>query len=185
MKLNQKGFAMIEAALIIVIAAIIGGTGYYVYHTNQQTDKTLGRGNSSSGKPAKTGKTKTGGSAGGTESAGPSALVINEWGVKVSMEDASKVTYTYSKNCDDLAGPCDSSISLAVKPQYLQNKSCKVSVSVSRLSSVDQGYASSTKQVGTHYFALGGNPYNCGNSHDDNLNSQIRKEFSLNNLQPA
>jgi uncharacterized protein HemX len=37
--INQKGFAALEAVLILVIAAIIGGTGYYVYQTyNKSTD---------------------------------------------------------------------------------------------------------------------------------------------------
>lgn len=36
---NQKGFTVIEALLIMVIVAIIGGTGYYVYHSNTQANK--------------------------------------------------------------------------------------------------------------------------------------------------
>lgn len=36
---NQKGFAVVESLLILVIGAIIGGTGYYIYQTyNKSTD---------------------------------------------------------------------------------------------------------------------------------------------------
>ncbi|HZL07611.1 MAG TPA: hypothetical protein VFC50_00255 [Candidatus Dormibacteraeota bacterium] len=37
---SQRGFAAIEAILIIVAVAIIGGTGYYVYHANKKTNNT-------------------------------------------------------------------------------------------------------------------------------------------------
>lgn len=33
--------AIVESVLILVIAGLIGGTGYYVWHTKQQTDKSL------------------------------------------------------------------------------------------------------------------------------------------------
>lgn len=41
MKKTQSGFALIEGLLIILILAIIGFGGYYVWHSQQQTNKTL------------------------------------------------------------------------------------------------------------------------------------------------
>lgn len=38
---NQSGIALIESLLIILIIAIIGFGGYYVYHSQKQTDNTL------------------------------------------------------------------------------------------------------------------------------------------------
>ncbi len=38
--LNQKGFAAMEAVLVVVILAIIGGTGYYVYQANNKATDT-------------------------------------------------------------------------------------------------------------------------------------------------
>lgn len=40
MKTTQKGFAALESLLILVIIAILGGTGYYVWNTQKQVDKT-------------------------------------------------------------------------------------------------------------------------------------------------
>lgn len=40
-KLNRLGFAAIETALILVILAMISGTGYFVYHAKQSADKSL------------------------------------------------------------------------------------------------------------------------------------------------
>jgi hypothetical protein len=38
---SQKGFAALEVLLILIIIAIIGGTGYFVWHSKSQTDKAL------------------------------------------------------------------------------------------------------------------------------------------------
>lgn len=38
---NQKGFAAIEAVLIVVVLGIIGFTGWFVYHSKQAADKSL------------------------------------------------------------------------------------------------------------------------------------------------
>jgi hypothetical protein len=36
MKKNQNGFSAIECLLLIIVAAIIGGVGYYVYHAHHK-----------------------------------------------------------------------------------------------------------------------------------------------------
>jgi cytoskeletal protein RodZ len=38
---NQRGFAAVEAILIVIVLGIIGFTGWFVYHAKQNTDKTL------------------------------------------------------------------------------------------------------------------------------------------------
>jgi len=38
---NQTGFSAVEALLILVIVGMIGGTGYYVWHATQNSDKLL------------------------------------------------------------------------------------------------------------------------------------------------
>jgi hypothetical protein len=38
---NSSGFAAIEAVLVVVVLAIAGGTGLYVYHTKHASDKLL------------------------------------------------------------------------------------------------------------------------------------------------
>lgn len=46
LKNNQSGFSAVEALLILVIVAIVGGTGFYVYHAQQNTNKNLANDNS-------------------------------------------------------------------------------------------------------------------------------------------
>ena len=41
---NQNGFATVEAGLIVVIIAIIAGTGYYVYHASTKSSDTINQG---------------------------------------------------------------------------------------------------------------------------------------------
>ncbi|HEX5448265.1 MAG TPA: hypothetical protein VFW90_03660, partial [Candidatus Saccharimonadales bacterium] len=38
---TDQGFTVIEGLLILVIIAILGGTGWYVWHGKQQADKSL------------------------------------------------------------------------------------------------------------------------------------------------
>jgi prepilin-type N-terminal cleavage/methylation domain-containing protein len=38
--INQKGFTVIEGLLVLLILAIIGGTGYYVYQANNDATET-------------------------------------------------------------------------------------------------------------------------------------------------
>jgi len=51
---NRKGFAGVEALLILVVIAIIGGTGYFVYQSQKKTNDTL----NSASKSASVTKTK-------------------------------------------------------------------------------------------------------------------------------
>src|SRR5579884_335933 len=37
MKSGQKGFTLVETLLVLILLAIIGFTGYYVYHTQKNT----------------------------------------------------------------------------------------------------------------------------------------------------
>ncbi len=40
-KLSQKGFAPLQVVLAIIVIAIIGGTGYFVYNANKKASDTL------------------------------------------------------------------------------------------------------------------------------------------------
>lgn len=41
MKLNQKGFGVVQALLLLTLVTVIGGTGYFVYKTNSNTKTIL------------------------------------------------------------------------------------------------------------------------------------------------
>ena len=48
MKRGQKGFGAIEALLFLILVSILGFTGYYVYHTRNNTNATYNTAASSS-----------------------------------------------------------------------------------------------------------------------------------------
>jgi len=37
MKINQKGFSLIEGVIVVVVLVAIAGAGYYVYHKDQKS----------------------------------------------------------------------------------------------------------------------------------------------------
>lgn len=53
---RQQGFAVLEAVLILVVIAIISGTGWYVWHSRQETSKALDSSQNASDSTPKTSK---------------------------------------------------------------------------------------------------------------------------------
>lgn len=87
-KLTKKGFTIVPVLLMILILAIVGGTGYYVYHANKNTKETLDAATKSAqSTPKKTTKKKT-------TSAAVKYLTIKEWGVRAPY--SGKLTLEYS-----------------------------------------------------------------------------------------
>lgn len=95
-RLGRQGFAVVETLLVVVIAAILGGTGYYVYHANKKTGDTLTSASQAANSSA---AHKTKGAAPkdkkGVEAAKPKLkyLTINEWGVRIPYTGSD--TYSY------------------------------------------------------------------------------------------
>lgn len=76
---SQKGFAALESLLIVVIIAIVGGTGWYVMRAKNNADITLSQTTSSSVVPTKkAASTKP-------DTVSQKYLVIKEWGVELPL----------------------------------------------------------------------------------------------------
>jgi len=89
---SQKGFALIESLLIILILVIVAFAGYYVWHTQQNTDKV----NSDTLKAGQSAQVPTASS----KNAEKKSLSIKEWGVSADYE--SPVDLVYKIKTDDL-----------------------------------------------------------------------------------
>jgi hypothetical protein len=93
---NQKGFSAVEGLLIAVIVCMLGGVGWYVWHSQQQADKAYSQTANSSVALKKASSTNT---------SAAKYLVIKEWGVKLPLSsDDVGANYVY-----------DSAASLSVK----------------------------------------------------------------------
>jgi uncharacterized protein (UPF0333 family) len=82
-KLNQKGFAAIEAVLILAIVAIVGGTGYYIYQANNKATDTQNSAqtNANTATPHKKSDTKA------------TYLTIKEWNVRAPISSSIAPQY--------------------------------------------------------------------------------------------
>jgi predicted negative regulator of RcsB-dependent stress response len=69
MKKPQEGFSAVEALLILIIVAILGGVGWYVWHANNEADKNLTSASNTSSLSNKTDKSN-------------GYFVIKEWNVR-------------------------------------------------------------------------------------------------------
>jgi hypothetical protein len=91
MNKTQHGFAVLESLLILVIIAIIGGTGYYVWHSKQQTDKSL---NDASTSSQSLGDAKSSSSHSNSGAKTSSKYVtISQWGVRAAYSGPLTLQY--------------------------------------------------------------------------------------------
>jgi len=93
---NQKGFAILETFLILVILGVIGGISWYAIHTKHQTDKILSQADKISQGTPITSNTK---SPQSSVSNIPGYLDIKEWGVKIKLSsNLSDIHYLFNDN---------------------------------------------------------------------------------------
>lgn len=177
-KLNNKGLASVLIVVITLAVVAVGFAGYRVYENSK--DKTADNQNTQAdtskqeAAPQPTTQTEQ-------KDKNEGYLVIKEWGVKIKMKDSDKVTYVFDDvDAEDPASgeSYDSSMALQVKDEFLQDKSCKVSVGWSRYPTLkDDFFIQRAKKIGDYYFISGGSPYNCGNDADNAINQSVRSDF--------
>lgn len=83
-KLGQAGFTLIEGLLIVIAISLVVGVGYYIYNTNQKTDKSY----ATTEKSYKKFDTK--------QATVKKYLEIKELGIKFELNDKLKQAY-YAK----------------------------------------------------------------------------------------
>lgn len=180
MKETNKGFSAVELILAVGVVGLLVAVGISLWQLNASRSKsdivvpptaektTSSQSQSQQGASNQTVETTTG------------YLVVKEWAVKVKMKDADKIGYTYnSASSDDpVTGEhVNSSIVFQIKPEFLQDKTCQLSIGWSRYETVkNQQLAQSAVKIGDYYFISSGNPYNCGNDADNALTKSIRED---------
>jgi hypothetical protein len=90
MNKNQKGFAVLESLLILIIIATIDGIGWYAIHTKHQTDKILAQSDKIS-QSTPVGSSKT-------DSSSQKYFTISQWGIRAPYSGSLKLQYTLSND---------------------------------------------------------------------------------------
>lgn len=104
---NQKGFTAVEGLLIILILAVIGFGGYYVYHTNQKTKSAV------SNTPTASRQTKA-----TSKQPAQKYITISAWGVRVPYSDSDTLSVS-GQTCDQPGDTVLTGCSVDVNSQNL------------------------------------------------------------------
>jgi hypothetical protein len=119
----QKGFSVVEGLLIVVIAGMLGGVGWYVWHSQKQVDKTYSQTANGSAVPSK----KIAETTTAPASSSVGYFVIKEWDVRakysgnLSLEyaqyktDANEISLS-SSQLDSAGGLCK--VNLSTDPGF-------------------------------------------------------------------
>lgn len=109
-------------------------------------------------------------------------LEVKEWGIKLKMQEAEKVTYAHKNFSYAQYGQEVSAITLTVRPEYLKDKSCNLSVDWTRYQKLNEQLKDVAIKIGEYYFVNGSQPNNCKNAEDNELYKRILSEFT--NIEP-
>jgi prepilin-type N-terminal cleavage/methylation domain-containing protein len=178
MKLNQKGFSVIEITIVIAVIGVIGSVGWLVYDhqkSKNTDDNTIVS-------PTQVNNT-TENTANSNETISAKYLVVSEWGVKIKLtDDITKATYVFEKP-DNQWAYLNTPRLVELSKQYPECSSAKDSISFNRAKPGDDRFGSPwtenmLKEIGIkvgdyYYFAEGGQP-----CFSDKQDFQTPKEIS-------
>lgn len=174
MSSNQKGFGIVGVLLVIVVLAGIGGVGYFVYNSRSDTadEPSTSTSTSNSSETESAPQTQT----------SVDYIEIKEWGVKVKLRDASKLTATVNnKTGNTPAGAYEGEWQPEFKSEFLQDKTCD-DPGLGLYRSMTNPGSESAKKVGDYYYFITGGPGACGNDADDALKSRFIQDFTTSNI---
>ncbi len=157
-KHNQKGMAALWVVLIVVVVAAVGTAGYFAYKA--ATPK-----------------------AAHNPTAGSQELTVSEWGVKLSVRDAAKITYSVAGSTGREGGPAyEASAIPVIKQTFLKDKNCSLGIALYRTKTEQSTLIGQTKKLGDYFYFVGGSPDSCASKSDDQLKGRILADFRIENL---
>ncbi|MDQ5972133.1 MAG: hypothetical protein QG553_292 [Patescibacteria group bacterium] len=178
---KRKNKKIVLVSLIVVLALVaFGGLYYWQNSKNQDLQKQLDASKAEvtklqqQSKAEETTDTAAPETTKAPDSSNAGFLVIPEYGVKIKLSDADKVTYTITGTPGG-AGNADSVQSYAtidLKNNTQGSKCATVGLSIT------QRTTGSGTKIGTSYYGFdGGEPQACGNSQEDALRTKIYNEL--------
>lgn len=179
-KFKSKKKILLVALLVLLVLAAFGSLYYWTNSKNQELQRQLDSANveikklqaeeSETKKPeSPTDETPT-----TSTNSDDGYLVITQYGVKVKLSDADKVTYSITGNPGGTANAdnVQSYATIILKNSTQGSKCASIGLSLTQRVSGD-----GTK-IGTSYYGFdGGEPLPCGDAQKDALRTQIYKEL--------
>ncbi len=90
-QMNQKGFAAVEAVLLVVILAMLGGTGYYIWHANKTASTTYDT-------ASKISESSSSQKASNKATSSAQSFPIKEWKVQAKYSGDQKLHYIFEND---------------------------------------------------------------------------------------
>ena len=182
---NSAGFSTVEGLLILVIAALIGFVGWYVWHGKNNTDKAYNAVSSANNTPSVSErKTNNQPASSATAKLKQQYLEVKDWGVKVKIRNPENVIFDEIKNIggEDVAGShYDGYAHASFKDGVFKDKRCSLSTGLALYrSSIKNG--ATGKTVGNYYFWVTGSPAPCGYEPDNPIPKNFSEDFDGTNV---
>jgi hypothetical protein len=190
--------------LILIIIGILGFVGWFVYHAQQNVNKTYSSSTNDGAQQISAVKTyaecqkavgsktlttypaqcmtKSGKTFTDTAAEPQGYLTVNEWAVKIVFADAGKVTYKFARDSSGVE-----SVRLYLRPEVTSIVTCQ-DLGVSYTRDLPPNLLSKERQtVGSHQYELGGSPSACdeGNGQTDGTINQLRSKIVGDELRAA
>jgi|GEM_PF-5807843 len=154
MRTKQTGFAALESLLILIIISIIGGTGYFVWHSKNQASSALNNAsniNQSTSFSNKSTSTKISNTSQGY-------LIVKEWGIRLKITPPISDIY-YTIHGEDAVLGLSSLDKLTMKDGSACKPDQNSMVSLSRNTPAEyqdflksSGYQDTATHIGSYYY---------------------------------
>ena len=177
---DQRGFGVIEILLVVAVVAALSFVGYRVYQARTTQPVAQSDQQSTSSNPTPSAKQTQ-----------ANQLAIKEWGIKIKMQDSSKLSYSLSTETRDGAdvlqgNPPYEVLTPTIKSEFVSSKGCEdIGFSLYRTKQKLTSSDGLNRLVGGYYYFVtgsGGTCHESDNHPDDILRARIIKDFEVTSI---
>lgn len=116
-KLNSKGFSAVEVLLVMLIVAVLGGIGYYIYQARNKTDVS-----SSTAKTENSTQAAEKDEQAQSKEEAKTTVAIKDWNVKITQPTGETVVVSTPMGADNVTGALGTVY--VYVPKYDKNYTC-------------------------------------------------------------
>lgn len=168
-RFNNKGFGHLALLLSLLVLAVVGAAGYYVYSKSHESGLATSHSTRKPSSPARDSSNET-----SSNEKHLGYLIIKEWGIKIKLEDADKLTYAMhgTPNGTPNADSITSYVTFQLNDSVAAPDACRMLGP----SLVQATAATSATKIGNYYYGLEGGYDDCGDTTADTLRRKITNQ---------